>query len=109
MGANRKSLETNITGPPGWGLGVGLTPLHRKKNIVIKPQTLYWNRFEVLQDTSDLEDEYDRAVEVYRETARDVTGKTKKQSKPWILVREGRWKNIKRDFYSDVYTILVGI
>ena len=45
------------------------------------------NRFQMLQDTEDLEEEYDRVVEVYRETARDVIDKTKKQSKLWI--REG--------------------
>ena len=30
---------------------------------------------------------------MYRETARDIIGNTKKQSKPWI--REGTWKRVE--------------
>ena len=33
----------------------------------------------MLQDTCDLEEEYDRVVVVYRQAAKDVIGKTKKQ------------------------------
>ena len=46
----------------------------------------------MLQETGDLEEEYDRVVAVYREAAKDVIGKTRKQSKPWI--REETWKRV---------------
>ena len=42
------------------------------------------NRFQVLQDVQDVEEEYDKILEVYREAAKDTIGNTKKQSKPWI-------------------------
>ena len=47
----------------------------------------------MLHDTCDLEEEYDWVVEVYRDSARDVIGKTKKQSKQWI--KEGTWKRVE--------------
>ena len=42
------------------------------------------NRFQALGDRADPEEEHDRAQEVYREAAKKVLGKAKKQGKPWI-------------------------
>ena len=37
-------------------------------------------RFQEMQDPGDVEEEYDRVVEVYREATKDIIGKTKKES-----------------------------
>ena len=42
------------------------------------------NRFDVLGDIEDPEEEHDKLLEVYRGAAEKVIGRSKKQSKSWI-------------------------
>lgn len=50
------------------------------------------NRFQALGDIEDPEAKHSEAIEIYRDVAKNVLGRTKKKSKPWI--REGTWKRV---------------
>lgn len=51
------------------------------------------NRFEALGDIEDPEEEHDLILATYREAAKKVIGRSKKQSKPWI--GDKTWEKIK--------------
>ena len=51
------------------------------------------NRFEALGDLEDPEEEHEKILEMYRDAAEKVIGRSKKQSKPWI--GDFTWKKVK--------------
>ena len=51
------------------------------------------NRFDVLGDIEDPEEEHDKLLEAYRGAAEKVIGRSKKQSKSWI--GDKTWKKVK--------------
>ena len=69
--------------------------IRRRYNVEVK------NRFEVLGDIEDPEEEHDKILETYRDAAKKVLGWSKKQSKTWIgdktweKLRRGKRQNLK--------------
>ena len=55
------------------------------------------NRFEALGDIEDPEEEHDKLLEAYRDSAEKVNGKSEKQSKPWT--GDKTWTKVKERKY----------
>ena len=53
---------------------------------------MFSDRFQVLRDIEDPEEEHDQLIKVYREAAKKTMGISKKQSKPWI--RDETWRRV---------------
>ena len=61
--------------------------IRRRYSIEVK------NRFEALGDLEDPEEEHEKILEMYRDAAEKIIGRSKKQSKPWI--GDKTWKKVK--------------
>ena len=48
------------------------------------------NRFKALGDIEDPEEEHDLILATYREAAKKVIGRSKKQSKRWMVTKRGK-------------------